>query len=257
MPPGVFSLDLHVHTCLSPCADNGMVPTRIVARALEEGLAAIGICDHNSAGNVAAVREAAKGGPLRVLGGMEITTSEEAHILALFDEPESLRILEKRVQEGLAGLNDPEAWGDQILVDAQDQPVGIEDRLLAGASALSAEAAVREIRALGGLAIASHVDRPAFSLAQQLGFIPPELPLDAVEISWHYRGDRATLRGYGFPLVSFSDAHFPEEIGRKRTDFRVAEPSVRELRQALERGDGAEARSGGAEQSGAPYWGAW
>jgi hypothetical protein len=248
MPPGVFSVDLHVHTCLSPCADNGMVPTRIVERALEAGLQAIGICDHNSAGNVAAVREAAVrvaavrgaagGRNLRVLGGMELTTSEEAHILALFDELDGLRALESLVQAGLAGWNDPEAWGDQILVDAQDQPVGIEERLLSGASALSAEAAVREIQALGGLAIASHVDRPAFSLAQQLGFIPPELPLDAVELSFHFRGDRAPYRAFGFPLVSFSDAHFPEDIGRRRTTFRVAEPSVTELRQALRAGEG-------------------
>jgi predicted metal-dependent phosphoesterase TrpH len=231
-------VDLHVHTCLSPCADDGMVPTRIVARALEAGLAAIGICDHNSAGNVAAVREAASGGGLRVMGGMEITTSEEAHILALFDEPEGLRRLEQLVQSGLEGRNDPEAWGDQILVNAHDQPVGIEGKLLAGASALSAEVAVREIRALGGLAIASHVDRPAFSLAQQLGFIPPELPLDAVELSWHYRGELDRFRAFGFPLVSFSDAHFLEEIGRSRTSFRISEPTVKELRQALEAGDG-------------------
>jgi hypothetical protein len=230
-------VDLHVHTCLSPCADNGMVPTRIVARALEQGLAAIGICDHNSAGNVAAVRQAARK-DLRVLGGMEITTSEEAHILALFDGQEALERMERLVQEGLEGLNDPEAWGDQILVDSRDQPVGIEERLLAGASALSAEATVREIQALGGLAIASHVDRPAFNLAQQLGFIPPELPLDAVELSFHFRGDRAGFRAFGFPLVSFSDAHFPEEIGRRRTLFRVEEPSVAALRQALRAGGG-------------------
>jgi PHP family Zn ribbon phosphoesterase len=97
---------------------------------------------------------------------------------------------------------------------------------------------VREIRALGGLAIASHVDRPAFSLAQQLGFIPPELPLDAVELSWHYRGELDRFRAFGFPLVSFSDAHFLEEIGRSRTSFRISEPTVKELRQALEAGDG-------------------
>jgi hypothetical protein len=240
-------VDLHIHTCLSPCADNSMVPTRIVDRALAAGLAAIGVCDHNSAGNVAAVREAAAGRPLRVLGGMEITTAEEAHILALFDELENLWRLESLVQAGWQGLNDPEAWGDQFLVDAEDRPVGVEERLLAGASALSAEAAVSEIRGLGGLAIASHVDRPAFSLAQQLGFIPPELPLDAVELSFHYRGDPAPFRAYGFPLVRFSDAHFPEEIGRARTVFRVEEPSVAELRGALGTAEGAEA----------PYWGVW
>ena len=155
--PGVFRVDLHVHTCLSPCADNGMVPTRIVARALETGLAAIGICDHNSAGNVAAVREAA-GKNLRVLGGLEITTSEEAHILALFDGQEALERMERLVQDGLEGLNDPEAWGDQILVDSRDQPVGIEERLLAGASAL---AQARTRLTLGQLAsLQGQADRP-------------------------------------------------------------------------------------------------
>jgi PHP family Zn ribbon phosphoesterase len=229
-------VDLHIHTCLSPCADNAMVPTLIVRRALEAGLQAIGICDHNSAGNVAAVREAAGGGPLQVLGGMEITTAEEAHILALFDELDSLRLLESRVQSGLEGANDPEVWGDQILVDARDEPVGLEDRLLAGATQLSVGETVRAIRALGGLAIAAHVDRPAFSLLEQLGFIPPGLRLDALELSFHHRGDRARFQTLGLPLVSFSDAHFPEEIGRSRTCFRVSQPSVGELRQALEVG---------------------
>ena len=88
-------------------------------------------------------------------------------------------MLESLVLGRLEGRTTPEAWGDQVLVDARTSPLEIEERLLIGASDLSAEETVREIRALDGLVIASHVDRPAFSLAQQLGFVPPELPLDA------------------------------------------------------------------------------
>ena len=52
--------DLHVHTALSPCADDEMTPPRIVARALAEGLALIAVCDHNTTGNTAAVQAAAE-----------------------------------------------------------------------------------------------------------------------------------------------------------------------------------------------------
>ena len=81
-----FRMDLHIHTCLSPCGDDEMVPAKIVDQAKKSGLDVIGICDHNTAENVPAVRCAGSELNLRVLGGMEITTQEEVHILALFDE---------------------------------------------------------------------------------------------------------------------------------------------------------------------------
>ncbi|MGC8793977.1 MAG: PHP domain-containing protein, partial [Bryobacteraceae bacterium] len=63
----VWRADLHVHTCLSPCADLSMAPRTIVAKAVERGLDAIGIADHNSAGNVPAVMGAARHSGLTVL----------------------------------------------------------------------------------------------------------------------------------------------------------------------------------------------
>jgi len=81
-----FRADVHIHTCLSPCADIDMSPKAIVEQAEKKGLDIIAICDHNSAENVAATRRAASGRSLTVLGGMEITSEEEAHVLALFDE---------------------------------------------------------------------------------------------------------------------------------------------------------------------------
>lgn len=59
-----FQADLHVHTCLSPCADLTMSPMRIADRARSEKLDMLGICDHNSAENVrAAARAGKKGSP--------------------------------------------------------------------------------------------------------------------------------------------------------------------------------------------------
>ncbi|UCD34673.1 MAG: PHP domain-containing protein, partial [Nitrospiraceae bacterium] len=111
-PPEPFELksfraDLHIHTCLSPCAELEMSPSAIVARALQLGIDIIAITDHNSAENVHAAVRAARNTPLTVLGGMEITTSEEAHILALFDDMESLLKLQGIVYDNLLpGEND-------------------------------------------------------------------------------------------------------------------------------------------------------
>ena len=74
-------MDLHVHTCLSPCADLSMVPRTIVERARQTGLDAVGICDHNSAANVQAVHETGAEARIGVIAGMEVTTVKEIHRL--------------------------------------------------------------------------------------------------------------------------------------------------------------------------------
>ena len=48
---------------------------------------------------------------------------------------------------------------------------GFNERLLIGATTLSLDEILTEIHAVGGLAIASHVDRDLFSVTRQLGFI--------------------------------------------------------------------------------------
>ncbi len=231
-----FRADLHIHTCLSPCGDLSMAPGVIVEEALKKGLDAIGICDHNAAENVPAVRKAAEKKKIAVLGGMEITSREEVHILALFDDDEKLFELQEKVYENLPGLNDEKAFGEQVIVNENNKVTGLNTRLLIGATNLPLDRVVETIRSLSGLAIAAHVDRESFGIIGQLGFIPEGLPLDALELSGKILPDeaRAVLPEVsGFPLVTFSDAHYPEDIGKRSTSFRVAELQVEEIREAL------------------------
>src|SRR5450756_872374 len=65
----LIKADLHVHTCLSPCSGLDMSPREVVNAALQKGLDLIGICDHNSAENVRAVKNAGVRNGLMVLGG--------------------------------------------------------------------------------------------------------------------------------------------------------------------------------------------
>jgi len=232
----LFMADLHVHTALSPCASPDMTPPRIVREAELLGLALLAVCDHNSAGNTRAVIRAA-GGRLEVIPGMEITTSEEVHVLGLFPSPEAAESAGTRVQAGLPAWAPPRGCTQQRLLDEEGRILGYESHLLAGSSGLSLAEAVALIRSLGGLAVASHVDRRAFSVIGQLGFIPAEVRFDALEISAAGAGRAAEFAGSGLPLVSSSDGHFPEELGAGCTVLEAEEASFAELALAL-RGEG-------------------
>jgi len=230
--------DLHVHTCLSPCAALDMSPREIVQEAFRKGLDLIGVCDHNSAENVLAVKQAAKQNGLMVLGGMEVASSEEAHILVFFDDDEDLLRFQDTIYRHLSGTNDERTFGQQVIVDAEDGVDGFCERLLIGATSLTAEQLVAEARAGKGesLVIAAHVDREAFSIIGQLGFIPRGLDLDAVEVSAHMTPAAAKERFPDckrYPVVTGSDAHTPEDIGTQVTCFTIEEGTVTEIKKAL------------------------
>jgi len=232
-------MDLHVHTCLSPCADNSMTPPAIAARAAAAGLAAIAVCDHNTGGNVPAVQTAGRRHGVEVLAGMEVTSAEEVHLLALFADACALGSFESEVAGHMTGTNDPRYFGDQILADENGEPTGLEERLLLGACDLSVGDLVERIHGLGGLVVASHVDKEAFSLIGQLGFVPPELALDAIELSPHSPSDME-FRRYGLPILRSSDAHFLEDIGGSHSCLRAERATFVELAGAL-RGTGGGA----------------
>jgi len=206
----------------------------IVRQARRMGLDMIGVCDHNSAENVAAVMKAGAREGLSVLAGMEITARQEVHILGLFENESDVMQMQDLVYENLSGESDEESFGLQTLVDDSDHVVGTNHRLLVGATTLSVEQIIEAIHDRRGLAIASHVDRERFSLTGRFGFIPKGLYLDAVEVGQ----PSSARRNYGYPVITSSDAHFLEDVGKSSTSFLVEEPSLDEIRMALRGNDG-------------------
>ena len=234
--------DLHIHTCLSPCADLSMSPRGIAARSKARSLELIAVCDHNSAENVLAVRRAAEGVGVEVLGGMEITTAEEVHLLALFDrfQDDALFRLQEIVYENLQGEGRWRRGGEQVVASWEDEVLGFNDRPLVSATRLALERTVETIRSLGGLAVASHIDRQGFGILGQLGFIPPGLPLDAVEISSNTPFSKARDRfRLDYPFITSSDAHFLDDVGKVYTSLRcLKDATVAEIRECLRSGGG-------------------
>ncbi len=240
----IYRADLHIHTCLSPCGDLDMSPRKIVQIAIERGLDIIAITDHNASENILGAMKAAAGKPLTVLAGMEVASAEEAHLLALFGKLESLAQFQQIVYDHLPSFGiDQRVRDEQVIVNENDEVEGFNEHLLFGASELTFHQLVAEVHRLGGLAIASHIDRESFSLIGQLGFIPNDLPLDALEVSYHSSLEQARELfpdARRFPLIKNSDAHYPNEIGRQTTRFLLDRPTIEEIRLALHHSQGRE-----------------
>ncbi|MCL2561370.1 MAG: PHP domain-containing protein [Rikenellaceae bacterium] len=231
--------DLHIHTVLSPCGDLEMTPTAIVQSARRAGVGIVGITDHNSTRQCAGVMRAAKeAGGVFVMGGAEITTREEVHVLAFVDGEENLARLQAFLDENLVRVpNRPDFFGYQLVVDENEQVLYEEEALLIGAINKTVDEVEAFVHGLGGIFIPAHVDKGKDSLVSQLGFVPPKLRADAFELSprcdeEQFLGAHPYLKGRRF--VRSSDAHYPDDLWRATTELAIDdEPTFEKIKNAL------------------------
>jgi len=208
--------DLHVHTVLSPCADVEMIPPLIVQHAVERGIGLIAITDHNATANISAVQEAARGTDLVVMPGMEMQTSEEVHVLCLFDELDQVKEWQTIVNRFLPDVpNNIDFFGEQFVVDESGEFIRREERLLLASANITIHQAWERVTGLGGLLIPAHINRRANGLIPMLGFVPTDTPIEILEISSHITPSQALSlfpQIAGYPLIQDGDAHFLDDI---------------------------------------------
>ncbi len=228
-----YWVDLHIHSCLSPCAEDDMTPNNIVNMALIKGLDIIAITDHNSVRNVKAIMEAGERNGLLVVPGMELCTSEEIHLVCLFPEYEKALSFEKHVYDNLPPIDNREdIFGAQIIMDADDNEIGREHRLLSGACALDIETSINLVRALDGIIIPAHINRESYSILNTLGSIPSEYGFKFLEYSKYSSLeklllDNPQLRSYNF--IRSSDAHFLSDILEQEVSLELKEKTIENL----------------------------
>jgi 3',5'-nucleoside bisphosphate phosphatase len=194
-----------------------MSPSFIIKQALKSGLKLISITDHNAIKHSLLACQISKKEDIKVLPGVELTSREEVHILAYFDDLLALLKLGELVERLLPDLeNKPEYFGHQVIYDNANEIVDLDNRLRQLAIDISLDKLVEEIHKLKGIAIPAHIDKNKFSLISQLGFIDENAAFDALEVSkfkWnkgrYQLGDTLS----GFPVVCGSDSHSPDDIG--------------------------------------------
>lgn len=168
--------DLHIHSCLSPCASDDMTPANIAAMAKLKGLSVISLTDHNCGANLPAMDKAAKQNGLIFIPGIEVTTREEVHVLVYFADLSPAVRFADTVYSSLPDIgNRPDIFGSQIKMDENDRPAGTLQKLLLQASPYSIEEIVDMAKLSGGCAVPAHINRDSFSVLSNLGFIPEGL----------------------------------------------------------------------------------
>jgi len=182
--------DLHIHSALSPCAASDMTPNDIVGMALLNGLDLIAVTDHNSLSNAAAIVKAAEtanrklSSNLMVLPGIEVSTVEEVHVLCLFAGIEPAAAFENELTPYFSGLsNRTDIFGSQIIYDEKDRIKGEVERMLIAPTLISFDDLYLLTHKFNGAFIPAHIDRTSFSVISNLGFLPPHLKINTLEIS--------------------------------------------------------------------------
>ncbi len=238
-----FKLDLHVHSVLSPCGELEMGLSDIARQAAEVGLDGLALTDHNACANAAGLIEAAQELGLWVIPGCEVQTEEDIHVVCLFPTLGSAMDFQGWTWNLLNPVaNDPDVFGYQLVVDKEGNILDQVDTLLVQGIRAGVDQVLLEVRQRGGITILSHVDRPSFSYPAVLGPIPPDLPVDAIEISWRASDQEAERIRRSLPHLPFlrsSDSHCLSHLSAQRcTTFLMGDLSFPELRLALKGQEG-------------------
>lgn len=225
--------DFHIHSALSPCGDNDMTPNNLINMSIIKGLDAVALTDHNACENVRAAAAVA-GDKIIFIPGMEVETSEEVHIVTLFPTADAAEEMQRILVDSSPYIpNRPEIFGNQYIMDENDEICGEIDRMLVTASGLDIYTVVAAAKDLGGIAYPAHIDRESYSVLSNLGFIPPDLDISAVEIT---EKSRTALEGeYSnqYNIITSSDAHYLWDISERNHYIEVSDASVRGILNAI------------------------
>lgn len=204
-----YFYDLHIHSCLSPCGDDDNTPNNLAGVGTLAGLQIMALTDHNTCKNCPAFMAAAKKQGIIPVPGMELTTAEDIHMVCLFPTLEAAMAFDKEIEKRRVLVqNRPEIFGEQWIMDENDEVIGKEEYLLSNATTVTLEECAPLVEYYGGVCYPAHIDRDANGIIATLGAIPEELAFTCVEL--HDGEKQAALRPLmpiGCKVVVSSDAH--------------------------------------------------
>ncbi len=219
-----YYYDLHIHSCLSPCGDEDNTPNNIAGMASLCGLNIVALTDHNTTANCPAFFEAAKRYGIIPIAGMELTTSEDIHVVCLFETLESAMAFGEKVKSlSIPYKNRPDIFGSQLILDGQDNIIGEEENLLINATLISVEEVPSLVAEFGGICYPAHIDRQSNGIISILGTFPVSPHFNCVELHDGERKDEY-IQKYNLQdkkIIVSSDAHRLCDMRDKQNYFDI------------------------------------
>ncbi len=214
-----YYYDLHIHSCLSPCADNDNTPNNIAGMGALAGLGIMALTDHNTCKNCPAFFAAARKHGIVPVAGMELTTAEDIHMVCLFPTLDAAMLFDQEVgRRRILIENRTDIFGEQLILDENDQLIGTEPHLLSNATEITVEESFALAEHFGGVCYPAHIDRSANGIISALGTVPKELPVSAVE--FHSADNIEKYKEHlsdSWRITVSSDAHYLWDIRDKES----------------------------------------
>ena len=221
-----YYYDFHIHSCLSPCGDDDSTPNNLAGMGAIAGLNIMALTDHNTAKNCPAFFAAAKKHGIIPIAGIELTTAEDIHVVCLFEHlDEALRFDDEiSGRHRIKVKNRVDIYGEQYIMDENDEVIGIEEFFLPISTDVSIDEVVELVGAYNGVCFPAHIDRQANGIIATLGTFPPHLDFNVVEIHDDEKKDELLsthpqLKDKLF--VCCSDAHYLWDIRDKQAYFEL------------------------------------
>ncbi len=217
-----YYYDLHLHSCLSPCGDDDNTPNNLCGMASLLGLNILALTDHNTTKNCPAFFTAAKRYGIIPVAGMELTTSEDIHIVCLFENLEDAMKFGDYIDTRRMKIkNRPDFFGKQQILDGDDNFIEEEEYLLSNATNVSIEETHELVESYNGISYPAHIDREANGIIAILGTIPPDSEFSLYELNDGESINKYSEK-YGIPKERFiisSDAHILTSMREKENYF--------------------------------------
>ena len=219
-----YYYDFHIHSCLSPCGDDDSTPNNIVGMGVINGLNIMALTDHNSCKNCPAFFVAAKRQGIIPIAGMELTTSEDIHVVCLFERLEdALSFGEEVEKRRILVENRVDIFGNQFIMDEKDKIIGEEPHLLSNATTISVDEAPQLAARFGGICYPAHIDRSSNGIIATLGTFPPIKGVTCAEFRSKKAIEQYTeeYNLHDLNVIVSSDAHYVWDINEKENYFEI------------------------------------
>lgn len=221
-----YYYDLHVHSCLSPCADDDNTPYNLAGMAALTGTNILALTDHNTCKNCPAFFKAAKSYGIIPVAGMELTTAEEIHVVCLFEKLEDAMAFDSEIDGRRIKIpNRIDIFGRQPIMGDEDEVIGEEPHLLSNATTVSLDEVPALTQKYGGVCYPAHIDREANGIIAILGTLPESPQFSCVEIRDSEKvlelTERFSLQNK--TVVISSDAHYLTDIRDKQNFFLLSD----------------------------------